>query len=47
MSDPGENPSFRFHSVGSMGFPTMLRGISGTSKSMRFPVAVVGSSRVK
>ena len=47
ISDPGENPSLRFHSVGSIGLPTMLRGISGSSKSMRFPVAVVGSGRVK
>ncbi|TMK22915.1 MAG: hypothetical protein E6G68_01385 [Actinobacteria bacterium] len=46
-SEPGEKPSLRFHSVGSIGLPTMLRGISASWKSTRFFVAVVASGFVK
>jgi hypothetical protein len=44
---PGEKPSLRFHSVGSMGLPSTLRGIESGLRSRRRPVLAVGSVRVK
>jgi hypothetical protein len=45
--DPGENPSLRFHSVGSTDLPAMLRGMARGCRSTRRPVGVVGSMAVK
>src|SRR5687768_9649220 len=45
--DPGENPSLRFHSVGSIGTPATLRGMPVSGRLMRRPVSVVGSATVK
>jgi hypothetical protein len=47
MGDPGEKPSLRFHSSGWTGFPAALRGIWSMPKSIRLPVAVLGSGFVK
>src|SRR3954452_4247036 len=45
--EPGEKPSARFQSVGSIGLPAMLRGIPSTLKSTRRPVCVDASLVVK
>jgi hypothetical protein len=47
ISDPGEKPSLRFHSVGSIGLPAPLRGIARMLKLIRLPVAVLRSMTVK
>ena len=44
---PGEKPSLRFHSVGSMGFSATFLGIERMLRFSRLPVAVVGSATVK
>ena len=43
---PGENPSLRFHSVGSTGAPATLRGVASGEMSTRRPVGVVASRAV-
>src|SRR3954452_13426408 len=45
--EPGEKPSARFQSVGSIGLPAMFRGIPSTVKSTRRPVVVDVSVIVK
>src|SRR6476661_3949885 len=45
--EPGEKPSARFQSVGSIGLPATLRGIARTLKSTRLPVVVDASATVK
>src|SRR5438105_3341494 len=45
--EPGEKPSLRFHSVGSIGTPATLRGIPAMGRCTRRPVSVVGSGTVK
>ena len=45
-SEPGEKPSLRFHSVGSIGLPAWLRGIASGERSTRLPVGVVSSATV-
>ncbi len=46
MTEPGLNPSFRFHSVGSTWTPSAFAGSASCAKSTRLPVSVVGSSTV-
>ena len=52
--EPGENPSLRFHSVGSIGLPSPpsvtsapVRGIAARLKLTLRPVSVFGSAIVK
>src|SRR4051794_12167398 len=47
ISEPGENPSARFQSVGSIGLPATLRGIELRSNAIRRPVGVERSGFVK
>src|SRR6476646_6755779 len=47
ISEPGEKPSARFQSVGSIGLPATLRGIEVMSKFTRRPVGVEASAFVK
>src|SRR3954454_1803411 len=47
ISEPGENPSARFQSVGSIGLPATLRGIEVRSNATRRPVGVERSGFVK
>src|SRR3954468_14747488 len=47
ISEPGLKPSARFQSVGSMGLPATLRGMSSRLKSTRRPVGGLGSALVK
>ena len=44
---PGLKPSLRFHSVGWIGLPAMLRGIASGFRFRRRPVSVDGSATVK
>ena len=45
--EPGEKPSLRFHSAGSIGTPATLRGIISGVKFTRRPVGVDRSRTVK
>jgi hypothetical protein len=45
--EPGENPSLRFHSAGSIGVPATLRGICSGARLTRRPVGVDRSRTVK
>ena len=47
MAEPGEKPSLRFSSVGSMWTPDALAGVAARSRSTRRPVAVLRSATVK
>ena len=46
ISWPGENPSLRFHSVGSSGLPATFFGIESRFMFTRRPVGVVASATV-
>src|SRR4051812_11879028 len=47
ICEPGEKPSARFQSVGSIGLPATLRGIDVRSNATRRPVGVERSAFVK
>jgi hypothetical protein len=47
IAEPGEKPSLRFHSVGSMWTPAVLAGRVSGPNATRRPVAVVRSRTVK
>ncbi|HET6663549.1 MAG TPA: hypothetical protein VFG94_04795 [Acidimicrobiales bacterium] len=47
IADPGENPSLRLSSVGSMWTPAALAGVATGPSSTRRPVSVERSRTVK
>ena len=47
ISEPGEKPSLRFQSAGSIGLAATLRGIAVRSNAIRRPVGVERSGFVK